>query len=548
MTRRAPRSVRLGPALGPLFAYSLVPVFCVALLLFFTAALRARNASGLALYCLSLAAWSGALLLICLPRTAWVGERFAAVGAFIAAGFLHSAYDVTKQRSYRLVVLAYLVALGVTVIGMVSPNALYGPLAMKRGPLFWPAMALSIAGMTVPLGHLALAYRDTPPERRPVLRGLGIAGALAYSGGLSNALLLSSGVALPFGMYLALAGLLVLAHVIAAHQTESDRRLMDRSLLYSALAAVLSAGFLFGVLTLMAGSGQPFLKEYRLGALFLLVLAALAFEPVRQQLQEWLGRRFLKGRAAASELAEALVAQEARADQAARLAELGQFTSAVAHEVRNPLGVLGAHLKLLERRGADADTVAAMREQLERAGHFVDELLRYGRPRPLEPRRVDLQATVALAYSTARQGLGPLAPEATFETQEDGGLEVEADQAQLSQVLVILFENALLALHGTAAPRLRVTCTHEGEQVRVRVEDSGPGVAPELLPRLFQPFVTGRKREGPRPGTGLGLAIARGIAERHGGHLSVGRSEALGGARFELVLPVLQRTLSVAVR
>ena len=86
----------------------------------------------------------------------------------------------------------------------------------------------------------------------------------------------------------------------------SGLRLLERSLLYSALAAVLSAGFLFGVLTLMAGTGQPFLTEYRLGALFLLVLAALAFEPVRQQLQEWLGRRLLKGRAAASELAEAM--------------------------------------------------------------------------------------------------------------------------------------------------------------------------------------------------------------------------------------------------
>ncbi len=538
-------SVRLGPSMGPLFAYSLVPVFSVALLLFFTAALRAREARGLALYCLSLAAWSGALLLICLPRFSWVGERFAAIGAFTAAGFLHAAYDVTKQRSYRLVVLAYTAALAITALGVFSPNILYGPLAMKRGPLFWPAMALAVAAMTVPLLHLARAYRQAPPERRPLLRELGIAGVLAYSGGIGNALLLSSGRALPFGMYLALGALLLLARLIGAHQAESDKRLMDRSLLYSALAAVLSAGFLFGVLTLMAGTGEPFLREFRLGALFLLVLAALAFEPVRQQLQEWLGRRLLKGRTAASELAEALVAQEARADQSARLAELGQFTAAVAHEVRNPLGVLGAHLKLLERRGVDADTVGAMREQIERASHFVDELLRYGRPRPLELRRVDPHATVALAYSTARQGLGALAPEVTFEEPSGEGLEVEADQAQLSQAFVILFENALLALRDVPTPRLRVSCAREGEHLHVRVEDSGPGIPPELLPRLFQPFVTGRKREGPRPGTGLGLAIARGIVERHGGRISAGRSE-LGGARFELVLPCLQRTLAVA--
>ncbi|HLL04817.1 MAG TPA: HAMP domain-containing sensor histidine kinase [Myxococcaceae bacterium] len=532
--------------MGPLFAYSLVPVLSVALLLCFTAALRAREARGLALYCLTVAMWSGALLMLCLPRTAWLGERLVSLGTFTAAGFLHAAYNVTKQRSYGLVVFAYLVALGLTVLGAVEPNVLYGPLAMTRGPLFWPAMVLAVVAATVPLLHLFRAYRVAPPERRPLLRGVGIAGVLAYSGGIGNALLLSSGYALPFGMYLMLGALLVLAQVIGAMQAESERRLLERSLLYSALAAVLSAGFLFGVLTLMAGSGEPFLVEYRVGAFFLLALAALAFEPVRQGFQEWLGRRLLKGRAAASDLAQELARQEARADQAARLAELGQFTSAVAHEVRNPLGVLAAHLKLLERKGTDPDSIAAMREQIERAGHFVDELLRYGRPRPLELRRVDLRATVALAYSTARQGLGALAPEVAFEGAEGEALELEADQAQLSQVFVVLFENALLSLRDAQAPRLRVSFTAQAEQVRVVVDDNGPGIAPELLPRLFQPFVTGRKREGPRPGTGLGLAIARGIVERHSGRITAGRSEDLGGARFTVELPKAQTVMAAA--
>jgi C4-dicarboxylate-specific signal transduction histidine kinase len=134
-----------------------------------------------------------------------------------------------------------------------------------------------------------------------------------------------------------------------------------------------------------------------------------------------------------------------------------------------------------------------------------------------------------------------------FEQPEGEGIELEADQAQLSQVLVVLFENALLALREVPSPRLRVTCAREGERVRVVVEDNGPGIAPELLPRLFQPFVTGRKREGPRPGTGLGLAIARGIVERHGGRITAGRTEA-GGARFDVELPKAQTVMAVAAR
>jgi len=360
--------------------------------------------------------------------------------------------------------------------------------------------------------------------------------------------LLSSGRVIPIGLFLVLGALLVLANVIRAHQPPSDRRLMERSLLYSALAAFLSAGFLFGVMSLMSSSAEPLLAQYRVGALFLLFMAALAFEPLRQQVQGWIGRRLFQGRAGAEELATALAEKEARADQASRLAELGQFTSAVAHEVRNPLGVLSAHLKGLERKGVEAESIQAMREQIERAGHFVDELLRYGRPRPLELRMVDLDATVDLALSTARQGLGDAVPpglEVLRERAGDGAL-LEADQAQLSQVLVICMENALLALAGRPSPRLKISTAVQGARALLTFEDSGPGIAPELAPRLFQPFVTGRAREGPRRGTGLGLAIARGIVERHGGKISAGKSEALGGARFEISLPKVQAVLAAA--
>ena len=86
------------------------------------------------------------------------------------------------------------------------------------------------------------------------------------------------------------------------------------------------------------------------------------------------------------------------------LAEIGALASAVAHEVRNPLGILGAHLSILERKDVDPETLAAMREQIDRASGFVDDLLTYGRPRPLELRLIDVVATIELAISTARQG------------------------------------------------------------------------------------------------------------------------------------------------
>jgi signal transduction histidine kinase len=144
-----------------------------------------------------------------------------------------------------------------------------------------------------------------------------------------------------------------------------------------------------------------------------------------------------------------------------------------------------------------------------------------------------------LAYSTARQGLGPLAPEARVSEAPGEELMIEADQAQLIQALVVLFENALLALGEVSGDKeIRVSLERASEErVRIRVEDSGPGIPAELSGRLFQPFVTGRKRGAARPGTGLGLATAKRIIERHQGSISADRSP-LGGAAFLLELPV----------
>jgi signal transduction histidine kinase len=481
-----------------------------------------------------------------LPSTASIGQRSVAIGAFVVAAFCHLAYDASAQRRYRLVWLAYASALAITLVGIALPGVLYSPVTFTAGPLFWPGMALALAALALPLSQLAGAYRLAAPSQRAYLRALFLSGLIGLLGSWANAVLLTHRFVVPHGIFVVLGSLLLLANAVRAHEPVKDRRLLERSLLYAALAALLSGGFLFGVMTLVSRSAEPLLTQYRYGALLLLVMAALAFEPLRQQLQEFLGRRLLRNRVPAADLARALATQEARADQAGRLAELGAFTSAVAHEIRNPLGVVAANLRMLEHGGADADTVAAIREQLNRAGRFIDDLLRYGRPRPLEPRMIDLEATIALAVSTARDGLGlPVPGDLKVEIACSSATLLEADQAQLSQALVVLIDNALLAVIEAETKVLRLVCQSEKNLVKISVEDSGPGISPELAPQLFQPFVTGRKRQGARPGTGLGLAIVRGIVERHGGRVAADRSP-LGGARFVIELPRYQAVLTAA--
>lgn len=338
-----------------------------------------------------------------------------------------------------------------------------------------------------------------------------------------------------------LASLLLLAGLTRSTERESGRRLLDRSLLYAALTALLSAGFLLGVLSLVGQGAEPLVRQYRFGALFVVFMAALAVDPLRRTLQQALGGRLLSTHARSEDLAAALAEQERRVDQAERLAELGRFASAVAHEVRNPLGVITANVHLLEQGGADRDVCAAIAEQVDRADRFVTDLLTYGRPRPLELDMLDPAAVVCLARSTVVSALGDAARGVSFEGFEElPRLVLEADREQLMQVFVVLIDNAVRAVRESGERRVRATAS-DGESVVLAVEDTGPGIPEAIGDRLFEPFVTGRKRSS-GGGTGLGLAIARAIVLRHGGAIEVGAS-SLGGAKFSVRLPKVQPVL-----
>jgi signal transduction histidine kinase len=177
----------------------------------------------------------------------------------------------------------------------------------------------------------------------------------------------------------------------------------------------------------------------------------------------------------------------------------------------------------------------AIRGQVDRARRFLDDLLRYGRPRPLEIRAVETATAVQLAVLNVKQAWKGEPP--AIEIAEPGAAgTVEADRAALVDVLTALVHNAAVAIASTKKTRVRVS-TREGHgDVLFVVEDDGPGVPPELRETLFQPFVTGRGRDADHPGTGLGLAIAARWAERHGGELTHERPEA-GGARFVVRWP-----------
>jgi len=223
--------------------------------------------------------------------------------------------------------------------------------------------------------------------------------------------------------------------------------------------------------------------------------------------------------------------------QGEKLTMMGSLLAGVAHELNNPLAVAMGRALLLQERAADRpDLVLEARrihDATDRCARIVRTFLNMARSRPADRQPVDLNQVVRgaaemLGYAYRSSGvdlalaLDPALP------------EFSGDPDQLCQVVLNLLVNAQHAVSMAPAPRVvRVSTASQGQAVWLQVDDSGPGVPPDVAARLFEPFFT-TKAEG--LGTGLGLSVSRSVAREHGGDLVLGDRSALGGASFRLTL------------
>lgn len=235
-------------------------------------------------------------------------------------------------------------------------------------------------------------------------------------------------------------------------------------------------------------------------------------------------------------------ALEAAVAREQRLSAMGNLAAGVAHEIRNPLNAIAIGLQRLgmefapsqeERREEHARFVRILRDQVGRLNTLIEQFLALARP-----------LTLHLAEEPVASLLGELAallqPQATaqgvrIELEAPEGLRARMDRGQLHQALLNVLLNAIQAMPEGGTLRIRAERAPAGRRgggLSIRVQDTGPGIGPAELERIFEPYFT--TKEG---GTGLGLALARKVVQEHGGEIGA-ESPAGGGALFTIRLPL----------
>src|SRR5213079_2809391 len=224
--------------------------------------------------------------------------------------------------------------------------------------------------------------------------------------------------------------------------------------------------------------------------------------------------------------------------QADRLSQLGALVSGVAHELNNPLAAIAAFGEALTLDPNQADleeSAEVIRSEAMRAGRIVQTLLDFARQRPRTQTAVDLGEIAERVLALQRSALKKARIRTTVSVANDVPA-VAGDPQELQQVMLNAVVNARQAIETTGRPgQIAIAARSSDHHVLVTVDDTGPGVAPEILDRVFEPFFSTKAEHG----TGLGLAISFGLVRGMGGRMWMQNIEGgEGGARLSFELPV----------
>jgi len=240
----------------------------------------------------------------------------------------------------------------------------------------------------------------------------------------------------------------------------------------------------------------------------------------------WLGRRRAPG-------APSGVPDEERLAWLQRLSTVGQMMSGVVHEVRTPLNTVILTVehaqRVLDRGGDPREHLLTVAREADRAVDILSDILDFAKPSPLDLKPVALAPRLAAALEPLKIRFDERGVSVSLVAEP--GLTVMASERHFHQVLTILLINALDAMPFGGRLELRARRVEAG--ARVTITDTGVGIDPAALKRLFQPFATGRAESG---GTGLGLNVARWIMNKHGGDVSIASAGIGKGTTVTLLL------------
>ena len=471
------------------------------------------------------------------PSDALWAWRLANAGGFpLGMTFYHLSVELTGDHRSPSIRFAYLVAAVGTLCSLTGwalnrAAWLFGSLHYAQANLLYVAL-VAIWSVIVVLGHqrLFVAYHRATGEHRRRLQFVFFAMATGFIEGTS-ALLPIFGVPLyPYGNFSIPIYSVLVTYAIVRHHLLDIRIVLQKSLVYSALIAIITAVYLVMVLIMERWFAGFFGYRSLVATAVVAGLIALGFNPLRDWLQARLDRALFT--ATTPELAaqrEQLLEEVRKGDQMKAVATLA---AGLAHEIKNPLASIKTFTESLDGHYSNPEFRKKFKRivggEVERINLIVQQLLEFAKPVP--PKLMPLEVAQVVDDTLEFLGGEFVKRQVAVNRRYDAKVRILGDPQQLKQVFLNLVLNSLDAMNGHG--KLDVQTAVEGSDLVASIADNGSGIAPKDLPHVFEPFYTTKSN-----GTGLGLAVVHGIVKEHGGRIQI-QSQAGQGTTMRLYLPI----------
>jgi PAS domain S-box-containing protein len=287
-----------------------------------------------------------------------------------------------------------------------------------------------------------------------------------------------------------------------------------------------------GIWRWMEGSGHNLLNDPAIGA----IVVNYRDITERKLAEEILKRDTESLVQLVNERSKELIKTQKELKQSSRLADIGTLAATVAHELRNPLGVIhlaAYNLKKEKIELGDNKHLVNIEKKIWEGNQIINNLLTYARIKIPNYENVNILNILDECVSTAQERFGEKG--ISFEKKYDDGLNfIEADPNQIREIFLNIINNACQAIVAPGG-KVEIRARSEEDLIRVSVEDTGVGIAPEDLNRVFEPFFTRKSK-----GTGLGMAICNELVNLHQGKIEI-NSQLGEGTTVCIVLPVFRR-------
>jgi PAS domain S-box-containing protein len=217
---------------------------------------------------------------------------------------------------------------------------------------------------------------------------------------------------------------------------------------------------------------------------------------------------------------------EAQMELRSRLSSLGEISAGIAHELRNPMGVIAGYTKLLSKKADESlrPTVNAIAKEINVMNRIISDFLSFAKPAELNISDVDLKGIIENCVSVVAGGKGDIKTHIDI----DGLPAIKGDEVLLRQAFTNLVQNAIESMPKGGELSIRSSL---GDFIEVSISDTGPGIAENIVDKIFLPFFTTKDR-----GTGLGLSIVQKIIVSHGGNIFVDSGNK--GTTFRIKFPL----------